>query len=104
EPSAKLALGLRERRKKAKALTCSQEPPRLRFVRALHEGSGATPMHELSFGALDRRVKRPAGAVRLELFVALVPPDAAIPKHPGSAGILSGAGPDPGAGLAAHPG
>jgi hypothetical protein len=54
----------------------------MRFVRALHEGNGATPMHELEFRALDGAGARPAGAARLELFVGLIPPDEPVPKHP----------------------
>jgi hypothetical protein len=64
---------------------CPQEPPRLKFARALHEGSGAAPMHELTFCGLDRHFRgpKPAGAVRMELFVDLVPPDEPVPEHPG---------------------
>lgn len=81
DPVAKVMLNLRERSGKVQPLPCPQEPPRLRFVRALHEGSGATPMHELSFHSLDRKPK-PPGAVRIELFVDLIPPDERIPTHP----------------------
>ena len=79
---AKLGLGLKERAANAKPLTCPQEPPRLRFLQALHRGA-ATPMHELKFSALDYSA-RPPGAVRLELFVDLVPPDEPLPAHPGA--------------------
>jgi len=82
--AAKVLLHLRERTAKAKPLTCPQEPPRMRFLRALHEGSGATPMHELEFKAFDWTSAKPPGAVRLELFVDLVPLDEPIPNHPGS--------------------
>jgi hypothetical protein len=65
-------------------LTCPPEPPRLRFVRALHE-SGATPVHELEFyDARTFKHTRPEGAVRLELFVDLIPPEEPIPAHPGA--------------------
>lgn len=80
--TAKFDLGLRVRSAKAKQLPCPQEPPRLQFVRALHEGGGATPVHELSFSAMERSHSKPAGAVRLELFVDLVPPEENIPAHP----------------------
>ena len=53
-------------------------------MRALHEGGGATPVHELAFHAMDHTKARPAGAVRLELFVDLVPPEEPIPAHPGA--------------------
>jgi hypothetical protein len=46
---SKMMLGMRERSGKPKQLTVPNEPPHLRFVRALHE-SGAMPMHELAFG------------------------------------------------------
>ena len=84
-PDSKVMLGLRERPAKAsKPQTCPQEPPRLRFVRALHE-SGATPMHELEFLRFDMlKTGRPPGAVRIELFVDLVPPDEPIPPRPGA--------------------
>jgi hypothetical protein len=62
---------------------CPQEPPRLRFVRALHQ-AGASPMHELSFTSYDLNRARPEGAVRLELFVDLVAPDEPVPAHPGA--------------------
>ena len=68
-----------------KRKSCPMEPPRLRFVRALHEGSGGNVQHELSFGSnsAGHRAK-PEGAVRLELFVDLIPPDSAIPDRPGA--------------------
>ena len=82
---AKFALNLRERPARATRQTCPQEPPRLRFVRALHQGNGATPMHELTFRAIGATSSaKPAGAVRLELFVDLVPPDEPIPARPGA--------------------
>ena len=78
----KVMLGLRQRTARAKPQTVPPEPPRLRFVRALHEG-GATPVHELDFRGFDGANARPGGAVRLELFVDLVPPEEKIPGHPG---------------------
>jgi hypothetical protein len=83
DAATKITLGIQPRAETAKILPCPQEPPRLRFLRAHHEGNGATPMHELSFEALDFKSK-PPGAVRLELFVDLVPPDEPIPGHPGA--------------------
>lgn len=82
DPITKMGLGLRERVAKAKQLTVPQEPPRLKFVQAIHMGDGAVPMHELAFSSLDHKPK-PAGAVRVELFVDLVPPEEKIPNHPG---------------------
>jgi hypothetical protein len=83
--ASKMSLGMRERPAKVKQQPVPAEPPRLRFVRALHE-SGATPLHELEFGELHKfqRSGRPDGAVRLELFVDLIPPEEAIPGHPGA--------------------
>ena len=81
--ASKVALGLRLRTKTPKAIVCPQEPPRLKFVRAHHEGVGTVPRHELSFGALEWGKSKPAGAVRLELFVDLIPPEEPIPTHPG---------------------
>lgn len=80
-PIDKMNLGLRERTNKPKQLPCPQEPPRLRFVQALHKGNSPTPMHELSFTSLNYKSK-PPGAVRLELFVALVPIDDPMPTQP----------------------
>lgn len=81
--ASKIALGIRERTARPKATPCPQEPPKLRFVRALHE-SGASPMHELKFTAMDWTKAKPEGAVRLELFVDLVAPDEPVPTHPGA--------------------
>ncbi|HEV7298138.1 MAG TPA: hypothetical protein VGN72_02155 [Tepidisphaeraceae bacterium] len=83
-PLTKYKLFLRDRAAKAKQLPCPQEPPRLRFVRALHEAGAAVPVHELKFESLEHGVAKPAGAVRLELFVDLVPPEEPIPAHPGA--------------------
>ena len=80
----KVSLGIAPRAEPAKVLPCPQEPPRLRFVRALHEGNGATPVHELAFVAWDHSPAKPPGAVRLELFVDLIPPDEPIPAYPGA--------------------
>lgn len=83
DAASKLSLGIRERTARPKVTPCPQEPPRLRFVRALHE-SGASPMHELSFTSADFKRARPEGAVRLELFVDLIAPDEPVPGHPGA--------------------
>lgn len=83
DAATKLLVGIRERSSKPRIIECPQEPPRLKFVRALHE-NGATPMHELSFTAMDFSKGKPEGAVRLELFVDLIPPDEPIPAHPGA--------------------
>jgi hypothetical protein len=85
DAASKVELGLRERPAKVKQQPVPAEPPRLRFVRALHEGNGAVPMHELEFGELHKhRNGRPEGAVRLELFVDLILPEEAVPGHPGA--------------------
>ena len=83
--AVKVMLKLRERAARPKQQTVPDEPPRLRFIRALHEGNGAMPMHELAFYEFHSQAKvRPAGAVRVELFVDLIPPDEPIPAHPGA--------------------
>jgi len=82
---AKHALKLRARPAKAKTQSVPDEPPRLKFVRALHEGNGSSPVHELEFREFHSEAKtKPPGAVRVELFVDLVPPDEPIPAHPGA--------------------
>ena len=73
DPVAKVNLGLHERTKKSKQLTCPNEPPSLRFIEAKHRNT-SNPIHVLSFCAEDSKT-RPAGATRLELFVMLVPPE-----------------------------
>lgn len=84
DESAKVALGIRARSTRPKIAPCPQEPPKLSFARALHEGGPSTAMHELTFQAIAwNGGSRPAGAVRLELFVDLVSPDEEIPTHPG---------------------
>jgi hypothetical protein len=87
---ARVIVGLREpSEKRRRAQLVPQEPPALRFIRSLHEGSGAAPVHELSFGACDewRGEKapgtKPAGAVRIELFVDLIGPEDPVPARPG---------------------
>lgn len=84
--SAKMALNLLPRESASgKSKPLPKLPPRLRFVRALHEASQSSPLHELRFYGHDSRTQaRPEGAVRLELFVDLVPPDEPIPARPGA--------------------
>ena len=86
DSATKITIGIHQRQpaSKMKVQPVPNEPPRLRFVRAHHE-STMTPVHELSFQSLDYKTK-PPGAVRIELFVALVPPETAkekMPTHPG---------------------
>lgn len=83
DPVARELLGVRLRGERVKRRTCPQEPPVLKFIRALHEANGASPRHELKFRGKDNKTK-PLGAVRLELFVDLVPPDEDIPAYPGA--------------------
>jgi hypothetical protein len=84
DAATKMSLGIRPREEKPKMLTVPNEPPQLRFVRAHHE-SASTPMHELAFSVLHEWHKsKPPGAVRLELFVDLVPPEEPIPAYPGA--------------------
>jgi len=82
---AKASLNLRQRPAKAKTRKCPQQPPRLRFVRAQHEGGGATPLHELEFSEFETfSSAKPPGAVRVELFVDLISPEEPIPAWPGA--------------------
>jgi hypothetical protein len=81
--ASRVLLGIRERTARPKMTPCPQEPPYLKFEKALHQ-PGATPMHELSFRSLDMNRARPEGAVRLELFVDLIAPDEPVPVHPGA--------------------
>jgi hypothetical protein len=81
---ARINAGLRTGDGKRRARTCPQEPPDLRFMRALHVGSAMAPMHELRFKAVGAYSKaKPPGAARLELFVDLVPPGENVPDYPG---------------------
>lgn len=77
--AAKVIIGLNERTKAAAPLTVPDEVPRFSFWRAYHE-NGQVPEHELGFGALDGSA-RPRGAVRLELFVDLIPADVSVQAH-----------------------
>lgn len=83
DAATKIGLGMRERTAKPKVLTVPNEPPRLEFVRAIHD-NGAVPVHELQFTAADYRKAKPDGAVRLELFCDLIAPDEPIPNFPGA--------------------
>jgi hypothetical protein len=83
DATARFELGMRERTKSPKVLTVPNESPRLRFERAIHESAHAVE-HELSFCSLDCKPKA-AGAVRLELFLDLVPLDEEVPAHPAMA-------------------
>jgi hypothetical protein len=84
DEAALLAIGMGERTAKPKATTVPNEPPRLKFVRALHD-AGSMPVHELEFRAFDfEGGTKPDGATRLELFVDLIMPDEPIPAFPGA--------------------
>ncbi len=81
----RVILGVGETAETRRARTVPMEPPRLRFARALHEGSSATSMHELTFCALAEMVRgpKPDGAVRIELFCDVFPPGEPVPQSPG---------------------
>ena len=81
---SKRAAGLRERTTKPEPTTVPNEAPRLKFLRAIHEGSSESE-HELGYTSRDFKSK-PEGAVRLELFCDLVAPEAQVPTHPGAGG------------------
>lgn len=83
DASAKIALGIRERSAKPRVLTVPNEPPRLEFVRAIHD-NGAVPVHELKFSSIDYCKAKPEGAVRIELFCDLIAPDEPTPAFPGA--------------------
>jgi hypothetical protein len=84
DAAARMVAGMRERAERKRARVVPQEPPDMRFERALFGIGAAAPMHELSFRALGGTSKaKPDGAVRLELFVDLVRPDEEVPGHPG---------------------
>ena len=81
---ARWEAGIKDRPDRLKSRDCPQTAPRLRFLRAMHE-SGATPMHELEFRDVETLSKtKPEGAVRIELFADLIPPDEPIPARPGA--------------------
>lgn len=88
----KQLLGIKVRSGRPQTRACPAEPPRLKFVRAMHEGTGSPPRHELSFEAWDGQSKRPTGATRLELFVELLPVDAKVPASPVEAAVGNGFG------------
>lgn len=96
--SRKTLMRIKERPKTLKSRKCPKNPPMLMF-KGSRDGAafasgpgGGSGVHVLKFydyvdnGIRDvgtiRRAK-PDGAVRLELFVDLVPPGEAIPSHPG---------------------
>lgn len=66
------------------------ESPVLVFKQAIHR-SVHVPEHELTFRGRSCPGK-PTGAARLELFVELVPPEAAVPERPGGSTSGGGAG------------
>lgn len=87
DPAAKAMLKLLPSSARPRPRALPPEPPRLRFVRARHEGNGSVPVHELEFREFHTQSKaRPAGATRVELFVDLIEPDARPPAHPGANG------------------
>ncbi len=85
DSAARIALQMKDRATKRKKRSVPIAPPVLRFVRSRHEGHTAIPMHELQFSPIGGSSKaKPDGAVRLELFVDLVPPNEPIPAYPGA--------------------
>lgn len=77
--AAKFVVGVRERPGRLHRRDCPDQPPYLRFL------GGEGPVHVVEFreawGAKSRA--KPRGASRLELFVELVEPGAAMPDRPG---------------------
>lgn len=86
DPLAKQLLKVKERSEKPKRRTCPQTPPEIAFVGRLPYASTADGTHVIRFrdpfGPATSKA-RPKGAVRLELFVDLVPPGEPIPEWPG---------------------
>ncbi len=84
--SDKIAVGVFERRKPVRRVTQGTLPaPVVRFIGTSGEGELLGHKHVLEFydHCEGLRRNRPQGAVRLELFVELVEPDAPIPQWPG---------------------
>jgi len=98
EPHLKALLRLKVQPKRKRPRTCPKRPPVLEFLGsgdgvAQEAGTGGgSGMHVLRFWdhqppvigqRLDRKRKsKPEGAVRLELFVDLVPPGEPVPQSP----------------------
>ena len=81
-------LRIKQRPQRPKDRACPQTAPVLIFKRAVEGGGDCRRKHVLMY--LDEvgggtRAK-PAGAVRLELYVELVAPDEPLPRHPGELG------------------
>ena len=84
----KMVLRIKQRPQRPKDRTCPQTAPVLIFKRAVEAGGDCQRKHVLKF--LDEvgcgtRAK-PAGAVRLELYVELVAQNEPLPRHPGELG------------------
>ncbi len=87
----RINLNMPERPKRAKRRTCPQIAPELRYVGSVDAqgrnagGAGCAVKHILEYGNdFDcSSSAKPHGAVRLELFVELVPVGEAVPSHPG---------------------
>ena len=82
----KAALGIYPREVRRTPLAVPAQPPVLRYVGTENEGGlSAAGTHVIEFRqALDLQGrKKPHGAVRIELFVDLVPDGQPIPKFPG---------------------
>ena len=77
--SDKLALRINERPKRLKRRPCPASRPVLKFLGVAPDGKHLLHFCEVLGGGKRRK---PDGAVRVELFVDLVPPGEQIPKHP----------------------
>jgi hypothetical protein len=84
----KLRVHVTERPTKLRKRTVPETAPWLTFVGSIDGTQAAMPIHVLrfkdEFGSASRA--KPAGAVRLELFVELIDPDEPVPNHPGELG------------------
>jgi hypothetical protein len=78
-------LRMKERPARPLRRKCPETPPVLSFVRAIDDIGDPRAVHVLEFRdrAKDGHKARPRGAARVELFVALLPPDAPVPDQPG---------------------
>lgn len=82
---AKMSVFVKERPKQLRRRKCPQTPPVLLFSRQTPSANTIEGKHILVFldGFGKKSRAKPDGAVRLELFVDLVPPGDPIPNWPG---------------------
>ncbi len=103
--ASKRMLRIKQRPTKNKRRDCPSDPPVLKYVQTkegvvvMHDGgqSVARGVHVISYEIFEQRIAqgrirtragtgKPDGAVRVEVFCDLVPPEMPVPKHPGEYG------------------